>query len=166
MNYPCKNIAITISPKPQHNLRPLQQYDLYTPKVWNILMKYEDYFARPELTLSGLIHYHVYLQIQTQKEMIQYQRSGLPSLKALGNIKVKLITEGTEDQWIDYITKEEEIYDNIFINRQTNICTANAPTTKEIKKLMSDGVAKELDEGINKILTQYKIKLNTSHDES
>jgi hypothetical protein len=166
MNYPCKNIAITLSPKPQHNLRPLQQYDLYTPKVWNILMKYEDYFARPELTLSGLIHFHVYLKIQSQEEMIQWQRSGLPSLKAIGNTKVKLITEGTEDQWTEYINKEKDIYDKIFINRETNLRPNTCPTTKELKILIGNGISKPLDEGINNILTQYKIKLNNSHDES
>jgi len=130
-----------------------------------ILKKFSEYYARPELTLSGLIHYHVYLQITTQDEFILWQRSSLPALKKMGNTKIKLITEGTEDQWIAYIDKESEIYDKIFINRQTNICTANAPTTKELKNLKSDGVTKPLDEGINTILTQYKIKLNTCPDE-
>jgi hypothetical protein len=129
-------------------------------------MKYEDYFARPELTLSGLIHYHAFVKLQTEDEVIQWQRSGLPSLKTIGNTKVKLITEGTEDQWTDYILKEESIYDKIFINRETNLRPNTCPTTKEIKNLMRDGVSKPLDEGITNILTQYKIKLNTSHDES
>jgi len=160
MNYPLKNIAITLSPKPQHALKPLQQYDLYTPNLWGILRKFSEYYARPELTLSGLIHYHVFLQIQTKEEFITWQRSSLPALKKMGNTKVKPITEGTEDQWIAYIDKESAEYDKIFVNRQCNLCSANAPTTKEIKKLMKDGVAESLDEGIKKILTQYKLKLN------
>jgi hypothetical protein len=156
-----KCLAITISPKPRH-LDRLKQFDLLTPQVWKVFLPFKEYYGRPELTLNGNIHYHFYLELQDSKDVKQWMTRSINSLRAIGNTKIKEITEGTEEKWIEYIDKEKELYDEIFINRQCNLCTAYAPTTKEIKKLMSDGVTEPLDEGIKNILTQYKIKLNTT----
>lgn len=152
-----KCIAITLSPTPKH-INRLKQHDLCTPALYKILRHFTNYYGRPELTLSGLIHYHVYLVLETEQQMKHWMTRSINSLRQLGNTKIKVITEGTDDKWIAYIDKEKEIYDEIFINRNNNICPENCPTYKEIKLSVDNGVLLDLEEGLDTLHDTIKIK--------
>lgn len=154
-----KKIAITISPTPKYIDR-LKQFDLCTPLIYKIMRPFADYYGRPELTVSGLIHYHLILTLNDEKETKHWQTRSINSLRAMGNTKIKLITEGTEDNWISYIDKEKDIYDAIFINRKCHIAPINAPKYKDLKLLISQGVSLDLDEGIKEPITQIIRKYN------
>lgn len=154
-----KCLAITVSPTPKYIDR-LKQFDLCTPLIYKILRPFTDYYGRPELTLSGLIHYHIILTLTNTQEQKQWMTRSINSLRALGNTKIKLITEGTEDNWVDYIDKEKDIYNEIFINRVCEITPATAPKYKELKKLISQGVCLDLDHDLIKPINQIIKKYN------
>lgn len=165
-NYPIK-IAITLSPKQDLTKLQVPQVQLakYAYLVCKLLRKYSTYYGRPELTLSGLIHYHLILEIEDNTQYIQWTRTTLHNLKKLGNTKVKIVHDATG--WRQYIDKDIEVYDEIFKNVWSvpiNI------TPNGVKKYLKDPLkdiplndlknhVSSLDEGINKIIKSHKIHI-------
>lgn len=159
-----KCLAITLSPKPL-DLTCLKQWDFYTPILYKLLNSYSDYEGRVELTLKGKIHYHLQLNIKTPKELKQWLTRSINSLQKVGNTKIKIIEdEENSARWLEYCHKDDDFYDNIFINRNCNISPCNAPKIKDLKLLIEAGVTCDLDEGIkitkNCIIKKYNKTIN------
>jgi len=130
-----------------------------------LLRKYSTYYGRPELTLSGLLHYHILLTIEDSTQYIQWTRTTLHNLRTLGNTKVKPVHDATG--WREYIDKDKETYDEIF----KNVWSVPIEITPDgVKRYLKEPLkdiplndlknhVSSLDEGINKIITTHKIIL-------
>ena len=163
-NYPIK-IAITLSPKQDLTKLQVPQVQLakYAYLLCKLLRKYSTYYGRPELTLSGLIHYHVSLEIEDNTQYIQWTRTTLHNLRKLGNTKVKIVHDATG--WREYIDKDKEVYEEIFKNTWGVPIEINPNTVKRyLKEPLKDiplndlkNHVSSLDEGIKKIITSHKI---------
>ncbi len=164
--YPIE-IAITLSPKQDLNNLQVPQVQLakYAYPLCKLLRKYTTYYGRPELTLSGLIHYHLNLTIEDNTQYIQWTRTTLPNIRKIGNTKVKLVHEATG--WREYIDKDKDVYDEIFKNVWKVPIEINPKTMKKyLKEPLKDiplndlkNHVSSLDEGINTIITKHNITL-------
>lgn len=165
-NFPIK-IAITLSPKQDLSSLAVPQVQLakYAYLLCKLLKKYSNYYGRPELTLSGLLHYHLQLTIEDDTQYIKWTRTTLPNLRKIGNTKVKLVHDATG--WCEYIDKDKEVYDQIFSNSWLVPIEINPITVKKyLKDPLTDiplndlkNHVSSLDEGINKIIKSHKIHL-------
>lgn len=166
-NYPL-TIAITVSPKQDLNSLQVPQVQLakYALPLCKLFKKYGTYYGRPELTLSGLIHYHIDLAIEDNTQYILWTRTTLPNLRKIGNTKVKPVHEATG--WRDYIDKDKEVYDQIFKNPWLVPITLDPLSVKKyLKDPLKDiplndlnNHVKSLDIGINKIITKHNLTIN------
>lgn len=160
--YPLK-IAITLSPKQDLNNLPAPQVQLakYAYPLCKQLKKYSTYYGRPELTLSGLLHFHIDLTIEDNTQYIQWTRTTLQNLRKIGNTKVKLVHKA--DGWLEYINKDKEVYDEIF----KNVWSVPIELTPDVvKKFCKEKPLKQvpiepLDQGINKIIKSVTISFNS-----
>lgn len=161
-------IAITLSPKQDMKTIQAPQVQLakFAYPFCKLLKKYSNYYARPEMTLSGLIHYHILLRIEDDTQFILWTRTTLQQFRNIGNTKVKPVHEATG--WLKYINKDKDNYDKIFSNTW-NVPIEYTPLSvkKYLKEPLNDIPLNELknhvellDEGIKKIIKKHTINLN------
>lgn len=78
------------------------QYRSYD--IWNIMNTYANFIIVPEATCTGNVHYHgLIISIKPRKRR-QWLNKVLPSLKKLGYLTIKPVTDLSE--WISYCMKE------------------------------------------------------------
>ena len=164
--YPLK-IAITLSPQQDmKNLKaPQVQLAKYAYPLCRLLKKYSSYYARPEMTISGMIHYHILLTLENSTQYILWTRTTLQQFRQIGNTKVKLVHDATG--WCKYIDKEKEEYNEIFKNVWKVPIEYNPDSVKRYLKEPLDGIplndiknhVSSLDEGIKKIIKTHTIQI-------
>jgi hypothetical protein len=171
-----RQIAITLSPKQDmKTLKPPQvQLAKYAYPFCKLLKKYSSYYARPEMTLSGLIHYHILLTIEDDTQLVLWTRTTLQQLMKIGNTKVKPVHEATG--WLKYIDKDKEVYNKIFSNVWKVPIEYTPETVKKYLKEplieiplnedINNHVKNPLDQGIKKIIKKHIIPLKDQITES
>lgn len=164
--YPLQ-IAITLSPKQDmKNLKaPQVQLAKYAYPLCKLLKKYSLYYARPEMTISGMIHYHILMTIEDSTQYILWTRTTLQQFRQLGNTKVKLVHDVTG--WKQYIDKEKDEYNEIFKNVWKVPIEYNPLVVKKyLKEPVNDiplndikNHVSSLDDGIKKIIKSHNIQI-------
>jgi len=101
------------------------QHEYKSRDIVHTLQDIVNFVVVPEATIEGNVHYHgIIISIKKRKKRKWYNET-LPTLKSMGFIKIKKISDMS--RWIDYMLKDFEDFEYMIKNKsyQNNYLTYN-----------------------------------------
>jgi len=111
------------------------QHEYKHRDIIHALQEVVNFVVVPEATVEGNVHYHGIIISIKKKKKRKWYNEALPSLKAMGFIKIKKITDMS--RWIDYMLKDFEDFSYMITNKsyQNNYLIHNYnDTTKQTQE--------------------------------
>jgi len=140
-----KQYAITINPRDerQYFLKPLR-LNLFVDDLNKMLSRWPDaidYFMQLEVSKTGRLHTHGWVQFDTYDAVAKFYVDTLPRLRALTNVEIDTIADSKV--WIAYYTKQFNLF-NIYF------------TPEDVAKRLKDSIFVKKIPVKNKTMSEYR----------